>query len=106
VGQDQRKRIGVRRSDVDEVDPKPIYLGAELRQSVKAGLGGPPVVNLGPVVAKFLHVSERNSLRPVLDGFALRPARVLEALTKIIEVVLGNLDAKLCDLVFLRCSPP
>ena len=80
VGDDQRQRIGVRAALVDEMDIKPVDLGDELIEAVQAGLASPPVIPVGPVAGEFPDVVQRNSLRPVLDAFALRPAGPAQAL--------------------------
>ena len=77
---DQRQRIGVRAALVDEMDIKPVDLGDELIEAVQAGLASPPVVPVGPVAGEFPDVVQRNSLGPILDAFALRPAGAAQAL--------------------------
>jgi hypothetical protein len=41
---------------MDEVDPQPVDLGAELRQVVQPLFGRPPVIAVGPIAAQLLQV--------------------------------------------------
>src|SRR5215218_4592682 len=92
VSDDEREGVGMWGADVEEMDPEPGDLGAELREGIEACLGGPPVVAVGPVAAEVLHVRERDALGPVLDRLAFRPAGAPKALTKVAELGLGDLD--------------
>ena len=102
--QDQRKRVGRGRPDVQEVDREPVERRAELRQRVEPGLGSPPVVLLGPVAAEVLQVGERDALRPVRHGLALGPARSPQPLAQVVEVLLGDLEAELRQLIGHRAA--
>jgi hypothetical protein len=74
----------MRRADVEQMDPEAIDLRAELRQRVQAGFGGAPVVARPPVDAELLHVVERDSLGPVVDRLAFRPAGHVQTLPEVI----------------------
>jgi hypothetical protein len=98
VGEHEWQGIGVGRPDVEEVDPEPVDLGAELGERVQPGLGGPPVILLRPGAAEFLEVREGNTLRPVIDGLGLGPTRSPEPLAQVTQVILVDLDPERIDL--------
>ena len=62
VGDDDRKRIRVARTDVDEVNVDAVDLGDELRQSVHLGFGFPPVVSGAPIPNDLLKIVELRAL--------------------------------------------
>src|SRR4029453_237350 len=75
--------------DADAVDG-----GAELREAIQQRFALAPVVVLLPVVAQRLHVAERNTLRPVVRRFLVRPPRGGETSLEVDElrVVDGNFE--------------
>ena len=80
VREHQRKRIGMGRPRVDEMDSDRVVaataqLGAELGERVEPLLGRVEVVAVGPIAAQRLGVCERQPLRPVVDGLGFRPPR-------------------------------
>ncbi len=64
VGENDRQRVPVRGAHVDEVNAEPVDLGAVLWEGVVA-----------PVGDQRLSLLEGYALRPVTDGFPLRPPR-------------------------------
>lgn len=82
------------RADVQDVEPEPVELGAELGQAVQPLLGRPPVVALAPVAAELAQIRQRDTLGPVGDRLGLRPARTGEAIAQVTQVRLGNLDVE------------
>src|SRR5262249_17779047 len=74
VRDDDGKRVLLARTDVNEVNVHPVDLGDELRQSVQFRLDLSPVVVGGPVAGELLQLVEGNALRPIADGFLVRPA--------------------------------
>ena len=98
VGHDQRQRVLVRRTHMDEVDVDAVDLGRELRQRVQLGLGFAPVVVVRPVARERLHGGELDALRAVVDELLARPAHGGDAPTQVVEVVLGNVDLERADL--------
>jgi len=101
VAQHQRQGIGVRGPDVEQVDAEPVDLDPELRDRVQAGLGCAPVVSVRPGAAQLLQVAEGDALGPVVDRLALRPAGAPEAVAQVVELCVGNLDAKRCDRIVI-----
>ena len=63
VRDDQRQRIFVFRTDVNEVNVQPIDLGDELRQGVQLRLDLAPVILCRPIARQRLHRRELHSLR-------------------------------------------
>ena len=55
---DDRQRIRMLRTDVDEVNVQPIDIGDKLRQGVQPPFELAPVVSRGPVAREFLHRRE------------------------------------------------
>ncbi len=92
------------RSDllVDEMDVEPIDLGGVLVEPVQRRLTGAPVVVVGPVVGQLAGVGKGNALAPVVDALGLRPSRLGQPRPQVIEVSVGNGDAKRVD----RGHPP
>jgi hypothetical protein len=70
---DQRERVLVLRTHVDEVDIEPVDGGDELRQPIQLRFRFPPVVLRRPIARELLHRPELDALRCIRDRFALRP---------------------------------
>jgi hypothetical protein len=83
VRDDQRHRIGVARTHVDEVDVEPVDSGHELRVGIELGFRPAPVVVRAPVVHKFLERVQLHALGSIGDGLAVRPTRGGNALTQL-----------------------
>jgi hypothetical protein len=75
VREQQRRCIGHRRSDVQEVDPLAVDLRRVLGKSVQPGFGLAPVEAISPVVGEPAQVADRDAASPGLAGQAGRPAR-------------------------------
>ena len=60
---------------MDEMNANPVDLGPVLREAVDASLKAAPVIFIAPVRNERLGLLEGDVLRPVADGFALRPPR-------------------------------
>ena len=71
VHDQQRERVGVRGSRVDEVDRLAVDAGAEVVELVEPRLLGAPVVLVAPVRHELAHVG---------DGSAVLPARAVDLL--------------------------
>ena len=54
MGDDQRHRFRMRRTDVQEVNVEPVNLVRELRKAIETRFALAPIVFLGPVVADVL----------------------------------------------------
>ena len=75
VRDDERQRIFMFRTNVDEVDVEPVDLGDELRQGVQFRLALAPVVICRPIAREFLHRRERHALGLIRDRLLLGPLR-------------------------------
>src|ERR1700729_3467997 len=75
VRENDRQRVPVRRVYMDEVNAKPVDLGAVLGEGVDASFEPAPVMLVAPVGDQRLGLLEGYALRPVADGFLLRPPR-------------------------------
>ena len=71
VRDDQRQRIFMLRTDVNEMDVQPIDLGDELRVGVQLGLTFAPVVVCRPITCELLKSSELHALRRIGDSFPI-----------------------------------
>ncbi len=70
---DQRERIGLLRTDMDEMNVQPVDRRHELRIGVQPRFGLAPVVILLPVARELLHRLELHALRRVRDRLLLGP---------------------------------
>src|SRR3712207_7045088 len=86
VADDYRERVLVLRANVDEVDVQPVDLGDEVREGLQPRLALAPVVLGRPVASEVLHERARHTLRLILDGLLLGPARGLDASTEVVQV--------------------
>ena len=71
---DERQRVFMLRTNVNEVNVEPIDLGDELRQGVQLRLALAPVVVRRPIARELLNRRERHALRLICDGLLLGPA--------------------------------
>ena len=75
MADDQRQRIFMFRTNVDEMNVEPIDLGDELRQGVEPRLHFAPVVIRRPIAREFLHRCELHALRRIGDCLPFGPVR-------------------------------
>ena len=73
VGDDERQRIPMLRTNVNEMDVQPIDLGDELRQRIELRFDFAPVVIGRPISRELLHRRERHALRCIRDRLPFRP---------------------------------
>jgi hypothetical protein len=99
VRHNERCSVGMRRSDVDKVDPEAVNFGLELWKPVEERLSRAPIVFLKPVGCHRLHISQRQPLRPVIDAFALGPSRRTKAPLEIFELLIRRGNSKKYNLV-------
>ena len=95
---DERQRVFVLRTNVDEVDVEPVDLGDELRQGVQLRLALAPVVLRRPVAREFLHHRERHALGLIRDGLLLGPVRGRDASTEVVQGLVRNVDVEGADV--------
>src|SRR5260370_25517517 len=93
---------------MQEVDADAIEGGAELRESVEPGFDSAPVVIARSIVADFLHVLERNPLRPIRNGLRVGPAGGTQALFQILEIRVADMNLERPDFIahgsLLNCT--
>src|SRR5262245_6300144 len=97
VRDDDRKRVLVPRTNVDEMNIETVDLGDEVRHGVEPRLGLAPVVFRAPVASQLLDGRERHALREIRDGLAVGQARRANTPAQIVEVRLGKVDAEGTD---------
>jgi hypothetical protein len=73
VRDDERQRIFMFRTNVDEMNVQPIDLSHELRQGVQFRLDLASVVICRPIAREFLNRRELHTLRHIRDRFPFRP---------------------------------
>src|SRR5262245_58483978 len=91
MSDDQWKRVGVLRTDVNEVNVHPIDVRPELWQGIQPGFRLTPVVQVSPVADQLLQPIQLRALRPIGDGFLVRPSRRCDPAAKIDELLFRNL---------------
>ncbi len=119
VRDDERQRVLVLRTHVNEMNVQPVDLGDELRQGVQPRFARAPVILGCPVARERLNRRELHALRCIVDGFPLGPLRRVDAVMQIGELGfrnvhtertnLGRLTARLgCDFshYFCHCANP
>jgi hypothetical protein len=95
---DQRQRVLMLRTNVNEVNVQPVDLGDELRQGVQCRLALAPVVLRRPIAREFLNHCEGHALRLILDGLFLGPVRSRDASTKVLQSLIRDVDVEGADL--------
>ena len=98
---DERQRILMLRTNVNEMNVEPIDLGDELRQRVEPRLHFAPIVFCRPIVRELLNGRELYALRCVRDGFLLRPDRRIDASAQIDKRLFRKVDAEWTDRLVL-----
>ena len=76
VRDDERQRIFMFRTNVNEMNVEPIDLGHELRQGVQFRLALAPIVICRPIAREFLHRRELHALRLICDSLPVSGHRV------------------------------
>ena len=97
VRDDQRQRVRLGRTDVQEVDRLAVDRGGELREPVERRLVLPPVVLGSPILGQVLQVPERHAPAPPGVGRLVGPTGAGEPLLEIVDVPLGNFDPERTD---------
>src|SRR6267378_4027950 len=75
----ERQRIFMFRTSVNEMNVQPIDLGDELRQGVQFRLALAPIVFCPPVAGECLNRRELHALRRIRDCFPFRPLGCVDA---------------------------
>src|SRR5215207_185469 len=92
VADEERQRILMFRTNMNEMDVEPIDLGDEVWQVLQFLLALAPVVLCRPIARECLHRRELHPLRQVIDGFLVGPACGSDPSTQVLQVRLGSLD--------------
>jgi hypothetical protein len=102
VVDDERQRIVMFRTNVDEMDVQPVDLGDELRKGFQLRLAPAPVVIRRPVAREFLHRRERHALGLICDRLLFGPLRGRDAATEVGEGRFRHVDAEGPDFGMAR----
>ena len=94
VRDDERQRIFMFRTNVNEMNVQPIDLGDELRQGVQLRLALAPIVVCRPIAREFLHRRQRHALRFIRDRFPIRPPCRVDAPAQFGEFCFWNIHMK------------
>src|SRR5215213_4607553 len=97
VRDDERQRILMVRTNVNEMNVQPIDLGDEVRQGLQLLLALAPVVLFRPIARECLHCREPRALRLIFDGLLFGPLCRRDAPPKVVQVLLRNVDAEGAD---------
>src|ERR671910_43497 len=97
VRDDERQRILMVRTNVNEMDVQPVDLGDEVREGLQLLLALAPVVLFRPIARECLHRREPRALRLIFDGLLFGPARRRYAPPKVVEVLFRHVDAEGAD---------
>jgi hypothetical protein len=90
VRDDERQRIVMARTNVNEVDVEPVDFGHEVRQGVQLGLAPAPVVVGRPIAREFGDHRQGHALRIIGDGLLVGPAGSRDARTQRLEFRVGD----------------
>ena len=99
VAEQQRQCAVVGRALVDGVDVLPFDLCGEMVEGVELGLGGPPVVAVGPVGGQVLQPGQVAAVVPAAAGDLVGPAGGGQAAAQVGDVVVGDGDRERSDFV-------
>jgi hypothetical protein len=105
VGDDERQRVLMLRTDMDEMDVQPVDLGDELGQGVQLRFDLAPVVFGRPIARQRLNRGELHALRCIRDGLPLRPNRCLDPPAQLGEIRVGNIHMKRTNRILVSCRP-
>lgn len=92
VSDQDRQRIGIRRTVMDEVDRQAVDVGDELVEAVQAAFPFTPVVAMPPVIGQISCIGEWHPLAPVVDRLGFWPAGRVESLVEISDRRVGDVD--------------
>ena len=97
VRDDERQRVFMFRTHVNEMNVQPIDLGDELRQGVQFRLDLAPVVLGRPIAREFLNRRELHALRLIRDRFPFRPLGRVDAPAEVGEGLIRHLGTEGAD---------
>ncbi len=99
VGNDERQRVLVFRTNVDEMNIEAVDAGDELRQGIEPRLDFAPVVFGGPIARERLDRRELYSLGCILNRFSFRPLCRVYASAQFGKFRFGNIHLKRTNLI-------
>src|SRR5215213_4426572 len=97
VRDDERQRIFMFRTNVNEMDVQPVDLGDELRQGLQFRLDLAPIVICRPIAREVLHRRELHALGLIRDGLLFGPVRVRDAAAEVLQSLIRNVDVEGSD---------
>ena len=103
VRDDQRQRIFMFRTNVNEMNVQPIDLGDELRQGVQFRLDLAPVVICRPIARERLNRRELHALRCIRDRFPFRPPCRVDAPAQFGQFRFRNIHTKRTNCGLVCC---
>ena len=95
---DERQRILVHGTHMDEMNVEAIDFGHEVRQGVEPCLALAPVIVGPPIAREFLYRRELHALGFIRHGFTLGPTRRRDAPAQFVDVRLRKVDGDGADL--------
>src|SRR5580693_8942164 len=87
---------------MNEMNANPVDLSTVLREGVEASLEPAPVVLVTPIGNQRLSLLEGDALRPVTNGFPLRPPRGRQPMFQIVQCRLGDMHLERCNVLSRR----
>ena len=94
---DERQRVFMFRTNVNEMNVDPVDLGNEMRQSLQLRLALAPIVIRRPIPREFLHRRELHALGIVGDGLPGGPSCRQHPSAQVDEFGFGNVDMEGTD---------
>ena len=102
VRDDERQRIFMFRTNVNEMNVQPVDLGDELRQGVQSRLDLAPVVFGRPIARELLHRRELHALRCIRDRFPFGPPCRVDAPAQFGQFRFRNIHMKRTNRILGR----
>src|SRR5258708_4135694 len=98
MGDDQRQRLRMGRTNVEEMNVEPVDFSRELRKAIEQRLAAAPIIRFSPIAADLLDPFQRRALAPVVDQFGFRPSGPAQSRSEIVEHIVADRDAKRLDV--------
>src|SRR5882724_790482 len=90
VSNNDRQRVRMTRTDVQEMDIDAVDLCAILTKAVQHRLAATPVITRPPILQKRPELGEWNALRPIIYRLTLRETSTYQTLPQIFELAFGR----------------
>src|SRR5262249_51366457 len=98
VGEEERQRGGPLAARVEEVDPEPVDVGAEVRERIHRALLRPPVEAPAPVFDQRPEVGQARAVVPAGAVDLVGPERAGQAPLEVVERRLRDVDGERPDV--------